>query len=746
MSQHVHHLYGCSPSSLAGYLKALGVLRLVAQQQDENARGFWHDQHFVLVTRLSREELEHFFIRTYQPTAFVAPWNRGSGFLTDDAVLKTVEHAPAARFSQFQEGIRNARALCSQLDDADTAVRLIKDEAKQLPTNKREAYKSSLDYKVRLAAAERWFKSCKAEFIPKCRRNWRGSALEWMDAAIVLNGENEPSYPALFGTGGADGRLDFTNNFMQRLIGLFELNDPEQTPKPQTPGLLRCALFAESEKGMGSSAIGQFLPAAVGGANSSNGLQGGSVVNPWDLVLVFEGAILFSACSSKRMGTQSVSAVSAPFAVHACSAGFASASPNEESQRGEQWMPIWAAPATLPELKALISEGRAQVRRSAVRQPLDLARAIARMGVARGIVSFERFGYLERNGMSNLAIPLGGWVVAPQPHQDLLNDLDVWAGHLQRQARDKTAPARLRQLDKNLSDALMMVAGRGDQPAYWQNVLLILADIESCMATGSGFAAGPIPRLNSGWLAAADDGSPEIRLALSLAAQATAWTKDGYPIDAVRRHWLPLDRSGMRFAITDQGKRLGHDSRVVCMGRDLVSDACNLIQRRIMEAGQKNSRYLPMVALDQRTAADPADLAAFLAGKVDHERTLRLARALMSLDWRGIGDSAAGLSSPAKLDVPLDDAFGMVRFCWASAPLIAGEIDVPVKPEVFRRLIAGDLPGAIRLAAQHLRSFGVAAPVETAFGEPRLLAAAMAFPVSRVTMRGLVHCVQNHAK
>ena len=45
---HVHELDGCAPTPLAHYLKALGILRLVAEQADEHARGWWEGNHFRL--------------------------------------------------------------------------------------------------------------------------------------------------------------------------------------------------------------------------------------------------------------------------------------------------------------------------------------------------------------------------------------------------------------------------------------------------------------------------------------------------------------------------------------------------------------------------------------------------------------------------------------------------------------------------------------------------------------------------
>ena len=47
-----HVLDGCRPVPLASYLKALGALRLIAEQIDERATGFWQDDRFVLRSRL----------------------------------------------------------------------------------------------------------------------------------------------------------------------------------------------------------------------------------------------------------------------------------------------------------------------------------------------------------------------------------------------------------------------------------------------------------------------------------------------------------------------------------------------------------------------------------------------------------------------------------------------------------------------------------------------------------------------
>ena len=45
-------LEGCAPFPLASYLKALGLIRLVAEQVDAGARGSWNRERFCLTSRL----------------------------------------------------------------------------------------------------------------------------------------------------------------------------------------------------------------------------------------------------------------------------------------------------------------------------------------------------------------------------------------------------------------------------------------------------------------------------------------------------------------------------------------------------------------------------------------------------------------------------------------------------------------------------------------------------------------------
>ena len=54
-------------------------------------------------------------------------------------------------------------------------------------------------------------------------------------------------------------------------------------------------------------------------------------------------------------------------------------------------MPIWNHPATFQEIHSLLCEKRATVGRRTVRDGLDFSRAVASVGINRGISAFQRY-------------------------------------------------------------------------------------------------------------------------------------------------------------------------------------------------------------------------------------------------------------------------------------------------------------------------------------------------------------------
>lgn len=578
---------------------------------------------------------------------------------------------------------------------------------------------------------------------------WSCARNEFYRSAIVDMGGDTPAYPSLWGSGGNDGAIDFTARYFENLIQAL-VNNKGMLTKDWLVSSLQgspATGLLTGKKGK----VGQFLPGGAGGANSTAGVgsQDDTLLNPWDFILMMEGAMLFTAHAARRLVVNIPSRAAAPFVVNSQGAGYASAADSDESARGEQWMPLWSQPVTLVELKRLLAEGRAQIGAKPARDPLDLARAVARLGTARGIAAFQRYGYIERNGQSNLAIPLGRFSVPDRvlPRVSCLDDLDVWIRQLKSATREeadkeKNNSRRLRSVVHRLSDSLLKVAQQPQTQAAWQSVLQGLVDVEGVIASGRGFAkAGPIPKLRPEWVEATDDGSAEFRLALSFALQASAFDrKTGMPLAPTRRHWLPLDKDKpWKFATTSTGSqiRLLIGPEVVMQGRKGIDDAIALVERRLIEASQRGERRLPLQAA-MRATAHPSDLAALVVGTVDVDRTLALGRALMALDRELWPQQFIEVSRPGHSEWP-DDAWLVIRLALLPWPLKthqAGEIRIGTDPAIFRRLVSGDASTAVELALRRLRAAGIRTTVrvatvstETAF----LWAAALAFPITQNT-------------
>lgn len=769
-------LEGCSPEPLAHYLKALGVLRLVGEQADRGARGFWSGDCFVLRSALDEPALLDFFGERYAPTPLISPWNGGSGFFAGDqrAGIDAIAGSTSPRLAAYRRAIDVARRVLERLH---------------------------LDAKPE--------KDQKPVLVEHLRSELDDDALTWLDAALVLT-DDGLRFPPLLGTGGNDGRLEFANNHMQRLAELLDA---------PAPGLLRGALFGEPTAGLAKGkAIGQFLPAGTGGANAGPGYTRDSFLNAWDFVLMLEGAILFGAAVTRRLEAAAPGTMAFPFTVRASASGYgSSAASDEQETRDELWLPLWQQPASVAELRALLSEGRAKVRlggsSGAASRPVgtgvDFARAIAGLGVDRGLHSFVRFGFHVRNGLSYLATPLGRWRVpeVAGEHVELLTPIDRWLDRFRRAATSAHAPASHGRALRRLESAILALC-QDDTRLAVQAVLIALGEAEAAIGRVRGDALQqglrPIPLLPTIWLERCDDGSAEFRLAAALASA------DLRPrlVPIRRGEWMPRDHD---------------DGRTVWGDGDLVRNLLAVLLRADVERSQHamkrgasdmavpetsptapgdsptkpgppgdspdskdsppksspvskvtrsenatvpkdsppesstvpkdspRSSPVPRDSQPRRFAALP-DLAAFIEHRLDDARIETLARGLALLDWRSIPAAA-----PSTRGEPPPAAFAALALALDWSP----DGQQPRRtPGMLARAAAGDLAGATSLALRRLQGYGLrtrallttsdpptrAARRSTAPGpvldvpenqRPRL-AAALAFPLARHSYQKLL--------
>lgn len=716
------YLPGCTPTPLASYLKALAVLRLVAEADtenggDQNATGFWRNDVFVLRTQLTDSELRSFFLERYRPTPLVAPWNGGSGFYPKDNTdgIHALERSTADRFGPYREAILTARQLVASFG--------FRESPKQ---------------------------EQKAAFLQTLRNTAPEALLRWMDSAVILAG-SDPRYPPLLGTGGNDGRLDFTNNFMQRLTELIDVSSG--APKNTAAESLSSALFGRPSATLSDRAIGQFSPGAAGGPNATSSFEGHARINGWDFVLMLEGAVLFAASATRKLESGDPAILAAPFTVRSRAGTAGSASAHDDGNaRGEIWMPLWSTPLSIDELRSLLAEGRAALNGRPTRDGLDFARAVAQLGVDRGIGSFQRYGFLMRSGKAFLATPLNRVKVQRNPDADLVSGLERrnWLASVQRHARDDNAPNAFRSAAQQLDTALFALTQQGG-PAVLQNVLRLIGRIEAAVSRSpksQEAVRAPAPLLAGDWAkrAGGDRASESSEFRIALALAGLAFVDKGRTLLQTRVHVAKVTEP-----INSEGDRKWEPTSALAVwgSGPLTANLAALLHRRNLEAAKHDAEGELLASC---TGATHDDIAEFLAGATDDTRIAELLAGLACVDLRRL-DQPRGSREPT-----LPPAFALLKVFFTAESLLRQlkldwlpeEQPVRLPPEIPARLAADDVQTALEIAWQRLRMFGVRLPGREpprmlGIGGPRLLAA-LCIPLARDEARTLIQSLALEAK
>ncbi len=744
-------LDGCTPTPLASYLKALGVLRLVSnpannvngEAADPTARGWWKGEHFHLHTRLDEDALLRFFLESYAPSPIITPWNGGSGFYFREG--KTGERDPETG-KMIKTGVRNA---------STEATRRVNDifESKGLRLAQLcEAIKAAraVISEFGLDEAPDPKTGQKAAFIERYRSLAQDEAADWVDAAVVVTGAQfDPA--ALLGSGGNDGNSDFSTAFQAAVLNVIDPKTGAQSA--DAAAALHYALFLFAFIGARSSAISQFAPSQIKGANSGNGFSGSERGDPWSTILMFEGAIAFAGAATRR-GAANRSRGSFPFTVGQTASGSGAVGGDDESssRADEIWLPLWERPSLFSEVRTLLSEGRAHLGRAEARDGLTFARAVSSLGVSRGISEFTRLGFEARYGNMFITVPLGRFKTPKWPRNDLIRDLDAggWLTGVRRTARETNAPARARAAIHRLEDALFDVTQQDQQRDGLRAALPALGGLVSWLSTSKKGREGvrqPPPRLSREWITCADDRSPEFRVAAALASlgwvqkagEESRSTQDSAensdlaagPEDSVEPpspsnetaevpvvkeraslpmavHFAPVDGRTIfrRYRRWDDNS----SARIVWGVGSLVQNMIAVLERRLVEQVTLGHDDKPLAGVARVSLED---IAAFLEGPPAFDDA-RCAALVAGLIW----------ARPAQLD-PAENK-GPILFAYAALkPLFTSDADlrtrphpqqsrqVPVPSGLIARLRGGRvsaIDGAVREALGRAYASGIGSP------------------------------------
>ena len=725
---HTLELRGCTPEPLMAYLKALGIFRLVAEQVDGSARAWWENDTFFLHSTLDREDLPAFFLDEYRPTPIVSPWNGGSGFfppISTTKAMSTILELESPRFQLWYEVLSVAKDILTDVQVSEGITS--SDKLKQAV----QANNGVL----------------KARILSQCRAKFPDDALNWLDASYVLTSDGR-RFPPLLGTGGVDGKLEFSNNYMQNVVSALNLNkrrNGEAIAKEQ----LIAAMFDEgSPRLKKGQSTGFFNPSSVKAPNADVGFQGDRLTNPWDYVLMFEGALMFAGAAARRLSPQSRTKAVFPFTVDNSAGGYGTATESEygDSSRAEFWAPVWDSPASFRELSHLISEGRAQLGQRQVATGTDFARAVAGLGTERGISQFHRYGFMVRNGLAYLAAPLGRFRVQQDNNTvdgaNVLFDLDQWIDRLRRQLSGRNAPAGLGTALRRIDDAIMEFCRHG-QRRDLQNVLIAVGQMERWLAKSSiskdtdrGRGVQPLANLSWQWVQHANDSTAEFRLALAMASILG----ESAMVGPIRENLEPVDTRGTT------GWKPASTSFVWTSG-DVQSAMLAVLERRCLD-GRMNSLNHP--PLDSQYSPLVEDIVDFLNSNVDVQRVVDLALPLSFIPYRHRQpDSESDRSWQPNAPFDLPAAYAAMKLTLLPRKFVCPEFgidtEIRMEPSMLALLRAGRVREAYNRAYSRLWASGLQ-PLLTDPGisdgsEPgSRLAAALLFPLDETADKALAQC------
>ncbi|MHA1138547.1 MAG: type I-G CRISPR-associated protein Cas8g1/Csx17, partial [Candidatus Thorarchaeota archaeon] len=719
-----------SPIPLAHYLKALGVFRLVAEQKDPDVRGYWKDDRFHIVTKLTKEELVDFFLNEYKPTPIVVPWSGSDFFKVNWSInsnnikynkVPTAENVIEAFLATHDKRLSLYRETINDVYNAMSISGISKKEDIE-GNNVKKKIKKNI-------------------FIQSLRNIVSEDVVQWVDAACIIGNDQFHPNNLLGSGGGSDGNSHFSDNFMQSLwMVLPEFNSQRsftlmasgRNPFNSQKALMN-SLFNETNLSSNIPTLSPALfdPHSVGAMNSTSGFSSKALSNPWNYILMLEGSLLFSGNMAKKFGSSTPSSASFPFLVNLSNVGNGGLSIKDSGK--EIWLPLWLQKIKLNQCKSIFLSSRLEVHGRIARDGLDAFQSIAQLGVDSGIVAFQRIGLLRgRIGGENYftTFDLGKVLVKRQPQIDLIKDIDTWLDKFRRKVSSDNVPNSIKRYAHRLEGLIMDLCKHKNKKKLL-SILIELGKIEieftkSTKWTQEKDKLKPIPLLSKRWINECYDGSVEFRLALSLAS-LFGYYKDDKGKNIIWPIRSNLEPISLPIGKYPSFKKLETKDRdVVSTNSSLVDMMNSILSRRLIRAQKSESDMYSDMA---HYHAHPGDIARFIEGDVNDEKIRDLFIGLSLINWAK--KDKFKLPNPSDKELVYPDSLYMVmKLCYAGTDKHIGKI--PINPQIHRRCQMADGTAALKMAIRRLRGSGIVPAIGLAYISPnrsRRIAASLLFPI-----------------
>jgi CRISPR-associated protein Csx17 len=421
-------------SPLSSYLAALGLLKVLNNQADTDAQGFWQEGAFHLETRLSLDELINFFANHYQPGPFLTPWNKpketGPSFLGGQVPL-AIKKLQGERFNT----IHRVAAVA-----AEVLPRFVRDG--RIGKEEKPGAFEELSQRANNDAYAAWLKLC---------------------AVLSRDGEGKLTarFPALLGGSGGYVAADFGTQFLNSLAAAKADHFRAAIAGSTDPGLLESAgnTLIYDPFGRGDGQQGYRV--------ATNDTQTAKA-NPAELILLAEGMALFEGYATTtqhdeagQAGRQQASftlAVVHNSSLHPSSSWLE----NGGSQSEELWCPIWDQPCCFDDVRQALGRVALMPLPRQLQTGTDFALFASQLGRQQGLSGFARFCFPARIGQGTKIpslIEVFSLNDGQEDRTDSLADLARFASTLRWRSRDAAVPTSHRHAAERVVAELEVLSG-----------------------------------------------------------------------------------------------------------------------------------------------------------------------------------------------------------------------------------------------------------------------------------------------
>lgn len=622
-------LKGCRHDILGHYLKAIGLLRVLARCADEehrdpDAEGWWDLDKACFCIRSEKypdeKRLSRFISEHYKPTPILAAWKDTLGIQQKDAMNMGFgkEYEMALRYSST----------------------VVKPEKAQEP-GKRTAAKAFFDYRNDVAQEHaEWMDAISSSFIAK----GRGDNPLWIAKGYAGRGHVFHTHWGYV--------LDLLGKARAEQEGDAQANKGKKMTKRETlldavDKYVHASLFGDSQGVRLKAGSGTpYFPDAIKSYNIGSGWkEEKNPFNPLDYVLAVEGAYAMRGSVGKHLAMNARRFASYPFVFDTCEEAVDDGGKVQGTSMA-LWFPLWDRRTTFDELYSFIGDAQARLPGREARFSVEFVRALHAQGVDAGLKGWQEFRFRMRSsrvpwvttgryleaGYRNEAILLNK-ALRPVDESGFLDQFDIHKETSGKVSSGSPHPVRA-EIIAAMEEAFME-PNAANAMALLETVFKACRRITTSKSFREKLRGGPTffaPLPMDDWMQVLKELEevPEFRIARALASMAGGEKQayGSYPdVLPMLGSILPLKKGANgRWYLPDGQQERNYQA--VWTGTDIGHDLAAVLRRRYMDSLKEDRPALRAVH-----RARLKDVIDFLNGDLDDQLILRWTESLSLIGW-----------------------------------------------------------------------------------------------------------------